>query len=181
MNENIKIFLIGFMGSGKTAYGKPLAELLNIAFFDLDEYIEKKYNCPIMKIFIEEGEKKFREYEQNALYEITACSRSFVLATGGGTPCHYNNIAYMNMQGISIYLKCTVDELYENILLSDPERPLLQGKRGNELHRHVKQLLSIREPVYEQAKIILTGESHNPQKIFEIITSAVQSDILSSV
>jgi shikimate kinase len=159
------------MGSGKTAYGKPLAELLNIAFFDLDEYIEKKYNRQITKIFVDEGEDKFREYEKNALREITADNRNFVLATGGGTPCYSNNIEFMNAHGTSIYLKCTVDELYENILLSNPERPLLQGKRGDELHKHIKQLLSIREPAYRQAKIILTSENHNPQTIFEIINN----------
>jgi shikimate kinase len=165
VNENIKIFLTGFMGSGKTAYGKPLAELLNVAFFDLDEYIEKKYNRSITEIFAEEGEKKFREYEQNAIYEITANNSSFVLATGGGTPCYSNNIEFMNAHGTSIYLKCTVDELYENILLSNPERPLLQGKRGDELYQHIKQLLAIREPIYEQSKIILTGENHIPEKM----------------
>ena len=167
--DSKKIFLIGFMGSGKTAYGKPLAELLNVDFFDLDDYIEKKYNCQITKIFVEEGEKKFREYEKNALHEITLCNRNFVLAAGGGTPCYNNNIEFMNAQGTSIYLKCPVDELYENILLSNPDRPLLQGKRGNDLRKHIKQLLSIREPVYEQAKIILTSENHNPQKMFDLL------------
>ncbi|MDR1198268.1 MAG: shikimate kinase [Prevotellaceae bacterium] len=175
MNENIKIFLIGFMGSGKTAYGKPLAELLNTVFFDMDHYIEKKYCSSIAKIFTEEGEKKFRLYERETLCEITEGNRSFVLATGGGTPCHYNNISYMNMHGTSVYLKCTVDELYENILRSNPERPLLQGKHGNELHEYIKSLLSAREHIYNKAKIILTGENHNPQKIFEIIANAMQS------
>jgi shikimate kinase len=157
------------MGSGKTAYGKPLAELLNIDFFDLDSYIEKKYNTSIAKIFTQEGEKKFREYERKALHEITENNNNFVLATGGGTPCFDNNMEFMNASGTCIYLKCTVDELYENILLSNPERPLLQGKRNSELYEHIKRLLSIREPVYEQAKIIVTGENHNPEKIFKII------------
>jgi shikimate kinase len=170
MNENVKIFLTGFMGSGKTAYGKPLSELLNTVFFDLDDYIEKKYNSRITKIFTEEGENVFRKYEYEALHEITINNRNFVLATGGGTPCYNNNIEYMNVHGTSVYLKCTVDELYENILLSNSERPLLQGKQGDELRKHIRQLLSIREPIYEQSKIILTGEYHDPQKIFEIIT-----------
>jgi shikimate kinase len=171
VNENIKIFLTGFMGSGKTAHGKPLAELLNVDFFDLDYYIEKKYNRSATKIFAEEGEQKFREYEKYALQEIISDNQNFVLATGGGTPCFNNNIEFINANGTSIYLKCTVAELYENILQSNPERPLLQGKLGNELYERIKQLLSIREPVYEQAKIILTSENHNPQKIFETINS----------
>jgi shikimate kinase len=157
------------MGCGKTAYGKPLSELLNVDFFDLDYYIEKKYNRSIATIFTQEGEKKFREYEQKALHEITAGNHNFVLATGGGTPCFGNNMEFINANGTSIYLKCTVDELYENILLSNPERPLLQGKSNNELYEHIKRLLSIREPVYEQAEIILTSENHNPEKIFELL------------
>jgi shikimate kinase len=177
VNENIKIFLIGFMGSGKTVYGKPLAELLYMDFFDLDNCIEKKYNRSIAKIFTEEGEKKFRKYEYETLREITDGNCNFVLATGGGTPCHNGNINYINAHGTSIYLKCTVDELYENILLSNLERPLLQDKQGNELHKHIKHLLSVREPIYEQAKLILTGENHSPQKIFEIITNAISFTI----
>jgi shikimate kinase len=167
--DSKKIFLIGFMGSGKTAYGKPLAELLNVDFLDLDDYIEKQYNNSISNIFTEKGEDDFRRYEQLALREITAENSSFVLAAGGGTPCYGNNIAFMNANGTSIYLKCSVDELYENILLSNPDRPLLQGKRGNDLHQHIRKLLSIREPIYEQAKIILTSENHTPQKIFGLI------------
>ncbi|MDR2126554.1 MAG: shikimate kinase [Prevotellaceae bacterium] len=173
MNEQ-KIFLIGFMGSGKTAYGKPLAELLNVDFFDLDSYIEKIHNRSIAKIFAEDGEEKFREYERNALREITFSNNRFVLATGGGTPCFSNNIEFINANGTSIYLQCAVEELCENILLSNPARPLLQNKCGNELYEHVKQLLSIRKPIYEQAKIILTGKNHNPQTIFEIYKSQVE-------
>jgi shikimate kinase len=155
------------MGCGKTVYAKPLATLLGIDFFDLDDYIEKKFNNLITKIFTEQGEKKFREYELNALLTITAENAKFVLAAGGGTPCYNNNIDFMNAHGTSIYLKCSVDELYENILLSNPERPLLQGKRGNDLRKHIRQLLSVREPVYEQAKIVLTSENHSPEKLFE--------------
>ena len=165
----IKIFLIGFMGSGKTSYAKPLSELLEIDFIDLDDYIEKKNNSRITQIFKEKGEDVFREYEQIALREIIENNNEFVLATGGGTPCFNKNIELINSHGISIYLKCNADELYKNILLSNPNRPMLQGKNDGDLLEYINQLLLIREPYYEQAKIVLTSENHNPKKIFDII------------
>ena len=157
------------MGCGKTAYSKPLAEMLDIPFFDLDNFIEKKYNKSIIQIFTSEGENIFRQYEQSALYQITEQNESFVFAVGGGTPCFFNNMQFMNLHGTTIYLKCTVDELYENILLTNPTRPLLQGKDGDELRQCINQLLIAREPFYNRAKIILTSSEHSIKKIAEVL------------
>ena len=168
-NTKNKIYLTGFMGCGKTVYGKPLSEILNIPFFDLDECIEKTNQKSVPQIFANEGENAFRQYEQSELYKITLQNENFVFATGGGTPCFSNNMQFMNLHGTTIYLKCTVDELYENILLSNPNRPLLKGKRGSELRQYINQLLTIREPFYNQAKIILTSNDHSAEKIAEII------------
>jgi shikimate kinase len=170
-NVKNKIYLIGFMGCGKTVYGKLLSEILEILFFDLDDYIEKEQKKSISQIFAANGEREFRQYEQSALRQITEHNKHFVLASGGGTPCFAENMQYMNLHGITVYLKCTVNELYENILLSNPDRPLLQGKRGNELRKHISQLLAIREPFYNQAKIILTSNEHNPEKIAKTINN----------
>lgn len=168
-NAKTKIYLTGFMGCGKTAYGKPLSEILQVPFFDMDDYIEKEHKISISQIFISGNENKFRQYEQLALRHITAQNQHFVLATGGGTPCFSENMQFMNLHGITVYLKCTVDELYENILLSNPNRPLLQGRQGNELRQHISTLLAIREPFYNQAQIILTNNEHYSEKIAERI------------
>jgi len=157
------------MGCGKTVYGKPLAKILGLPFFDIDECIEKERDKSIPQIFTAEGEDMFRQYEQSALHRITAQNANFVLATGGGTPCFFYNMRFMNRRGTTIYLKCTVDELYENILLTNPNRPLLQGKRSNELRQHISQLLAMRERVYNQAKIILASDKHSAKKIAEVI------------
>ena len=169
-NTKNKIYITGFMGCGKTTYGKSLSEILNIPFFDLDDCIAKECGKSISQLFSDDGESVFRRYELFILHRITLQNKNFVLATGGGTPCFSDNMKFMNLHGTTVYLKCTVDELYENILLSNPNRPLLQGKSGNELHQHISQLLAAREAFYNQAKIILESHEHKPARIAEIIS-----------
>lgn len=160
----LPIFLLGFMACGKTTYGAYLAQLLNVDFVDMDDEIEKKYGKKISEIFIE-GEDNFRKIEQEILHEIVSENQNAVIALGGGTPCFFDNIKFVNENGISIYLKCTVDELYENILLSQVNRPLLENKTGGELRCYIKSSLEKRKSFYEQAQIILTSENHNAQAI----------------
>jgi shikimate kinase len=169
VNCPLKVFLIGFMGSGKTVYGKPLADILQLKFFDLDSYIEEKYKLTVAEIFETKGEEIFRNYESEALREISTENSAFVLSTGGGTPCCNNNIEFINSQGISVYLKCSVDELYQNILLTTSKRPMLENKQGKDLFEHIGQLLEKRKAIYEQAKIIITSENHLPETIAEKI------------
>lgn len=171
IEKNLKIYLTGFMGCGKTTHGKPLSNILNTAFFDLDYIIEHECNKPVSQIFTDEGEETFRKYEHLALRRITAQNKHFVLAAGGGTPCFADNMQFMNMHGITIYLKCNVNRLYENIMQSHCGRPLLKEKFGSDLYQYINQLLSIREPFYSQAKIILESSEHNAQTIAETILS----------
>lgn len=139
------------MCAGKTTVGKPLAHELGLRFYDLDWYIEERFRKRIPAMFAEEGEDVFRRREANMLREV-AEFEDIVLSCGGGTPCHFDNMAYMNQTGTTIYLKATPETLLEHIRLSRGERPLLKGKSPEELHAFVTQQLAEREPFYSQAQ-----------------------------
>lgn len=105
-----KIFLIGYMGSGKSTAGKKLAAELGYAFIDLDHFLEKEYQQTIPEIFAARGEAEFRNMEHNTLKKVLEKS-DVVISAGGGTPCYFNNMELMNNNGITIYLKMSVDAL----------------------------------------------------------------------
>ncbi len=152
-----RIFLIGFMGSGKTAMGKLLAKTSNLHFIDLDAYIENKYRKTIAQIFEEEGEAAFREKERACLHEV-ADFEDVVISTGGGAPCFFDNMEFMNSRGETIYLKLQPEHLAQR--LSSPKanvRPLVKNKTGDELLQYITHLLSIREPFYLQSQRIVEG------------------------
>ncbi len=112
----MKIYLIGFMGCGKTHWGKQLSQKLNIPFFDLDEEIVTEEGKSIIEIFAAHGEEYFRQKEKDVLYTVTEKYHSFVMATGGGTPCFYNNIEYMNRKGTSVWFNCSVECLFVRLV-----------------------------------------------------------------
>lgn len=152
-----RIFLIGYMGSGKSAMGRMLAKHLDLDFIDLDAYIENKYRLSIAQIFELEGEKAFREKEKYCLEEV-AEFENVVIATGGGAPCFYNNMELMNAKGKTIYLKLTAEHLSKRLAGSKPGlRPILQNKTGDELFRFIQEKLAEREKYYEQAHYIIEG------------------------
>lgn len=148
------IILVGYMCSGKTTVGRPLAKALGRRFYDLDWYIEERFRKRIPQMFAEDGEDVFRRREANMLRE-TAEFEDIVLSCGGGTPCHSDNMAYMNQVGITIYLKASPDTLIEHIRLSRGERPLLTGKTDEELRAFVTTQLAEREQYYSQAQHII--------------------------
>lgn len=146
----MRIFLLGYMGSGKTTLGKGLAEELQLAFTDLDEAIEKKFGRDIPAIFATDGEQHFREMEHQVLEEVME-QENIVVATGGGTPCFFDNMDQMNRAGITIYLKLSADTLTERLEANPMGRPMLEGKTGHELHHLIAEKLQEREPYYLQA------------------------------
>ena len=152
-----RIFLIGFMGSGKTAMGKLFAKWHGLTFIDLDSYIENKFSRTIANIFAEEGEAGFREIEKNCLHEV-AEFEDVVIATGGGAPCFFDNMDFMNLCGETIYIRLTPEHLAIRLSSSKSGvRPLLRDKTGDELQQYITETLQKREPFYLQAKRIIEG------------------------
>lgn len=152
-----RVFLIGYMGSGKTTMGKLLAPMLEYEFVDMDAYIEEKYHKSVTQIFADEGEEKFRQIERQCLHEIAEFEK-VVIATGGGAPCFFDNMEFMNQQGMTVYIKMTAEQLSARLETSRPgKRPLIEGKKGEELRAFIQAGLAKREPFYDLAKIYVTG------------------------
>jgi len=168
-NNDTRIYLIGFMGCGKTTIGKKLAKRLHYTFVDLDEEIEKTVKTTIPDIFKNQGEEEFRRLESILLKQFAAC-KNFVMATGGGTPCYGENIDVMNGNGISIYIKLPAISLIQRIKKSKKNRPLIFGKNDDELEFFVKQALLKREAFYCKATYVVEGLRTDPEKIAELLS-----------
>ncbi|MDR1742588.1 MAG: shikimate kinase [Dysgonamonadaceae bacterium] len=155
MNEEkkLKIFLIGYMGSGKTTLGKYIAQKTGLQFIDMDLFIENRYHKTINAIFDERGEDGFRQIERNELADI-AQFENVVVSTGGGLPCFFDNIDLMNDSGITVYLKTNEDLLVDRLYKAKEKRPLIRNKNRDELRVFVKENLQKREIFYNKAKII---------------------------
>ena len=145
-----RIFLTGYMGSGKTTLGRALATEMAIPFIDLDHYIEKRYCKTIAQLFAEKGEEGFRDIERRMLHEVGEFE-DVIISTGGGTPCFFDNIEYMNAQGTTVFLEASVDVIYTRLTIARTQRPLVAGKTEEELRRYITDMLELRTPYYRQA------------------------------
>ena len=145
------IILIGYMGSGKTTVGRQLALSLGVTLYDLDWYIEMRYHRTVAQIFAEKGESGFREIERNMLHEA-AEFQDIVLSCGGGTPCFFDNMEYMNSLAETVYLKASPEVLAMHLKMGKVERPLIKGKTDEELLQYIRESLQVREPYYTQAR-----------------------------
>jgi len=145
-----RVFLIGFMGSGKSTVGQLLAKETGWQFLDLDHYIETRHNKTIAQIFSTYGEQKFREKENEALKEIVQLKK-VIVASGGGTPCYFNNMDIMNKTGLTIYLQLSPEELTKRLLPARAARPLIADKSDAELLTFIKEKLAEREFFYQKA------------------------------
>jgi len=160
-----RIILIGYMGAGKTTVGKALAHELGLPFYDLDWYIETRMHCKVKDIFDEKGEEGFRKIERNMLHEV-AEFENVVISCGGGTPCFFDNMDYMNGQGTVVYLKCSPEVLFKHLKMGKGVRPLLLGKNDEELMAFIKEQLQKREEYYMKANnIVDVTLMENPDKI----------------
>lgn len=149
-----RIILIGYMGAGKTTVGKALAKELRMPFYDLDWYIESRMHKTVKAIFDERGEAGFRKIEHNMLHEV-AEFEDVIISCGGGTPCFFDNIDYMNRQGETVYLKATPEVLYGHLKMGKTIRPLLLNKTADEVQVFIREQLAQREPYYSKAKYVL--------------------------
>jgi len=166
----MKIFLIGFMGSGKTSIGKRLAKFLGFDFIDLDSVIETKEGKPISKIFMERGETAFRILEQEALQELVK-ETCVVVATGGGAPCHNNNLQFMNANGTTVYLRLDQEALLQRLTDAKLKRPLIKDLTDAELNRFIEEKMLERTPHYEQAHYTVESAhiTNAAERIHELI------------
>ena len=151
----MRIYLIGFMGSGKTHWGRLLSTKLTLPFFDLDKQIVDEEKKSIVEIFEEKGEEYFRMLEKEALYILTESHESFVMACGGGTPCYFNNIDYMNNNGTTVWLNTRLDVLFNRLLQEKESRPLLKSLTDAQLKQFILKKFSERRIYYEQANLVI--------------------------
>ncbi len=147
-------FLNGFMGSGKSHWGKIWAANYKLGFIDLDEVIQMEEGGSVVDIFEEKGEDYFRTVEAKKLREM-ATVKSSIIACGGGTPCFHDNMKWMNEHGISVYLSATPDEILRRLIKGQQQRPLIKKLSQAELLFFIQQKLKEREPFYNQANITL--------------------------
>lgn len=172
-----RIFLVGYMGSGKTTVGKRLAKSLSLSFVDLDAYIEKKYRKTIPLLFEEKGEEVFRKIESRLLQDV-AEFEDVVVSTGGGTPCFYDNMEVMNRKGTTVYLDVHPEDLAAHLLASKTVRPLIAGKNKDELVPFITEHLSNREPFYRKAQLICPVRRMVTKEEVHLTVSAIEELLL---
>ena len=147
------IFLVGFMGSGKTTIGKKLAAKLGCEFIDLDAAIEHAEQMFIRDIINEKGESYFREVESKTLQQLDLMGK--VIATGGGTPCYFDNMDWMKTSGLAVYIELEEAILFSRLKTTNlTNRPLLQGLDDDGLKQFIHNKLEERSPYYYQAQIV---------------------------
>lgn len=154
----MRIFLIGFMGSGKTHWGKQLAERLQLSFYDLDEVIVQSEQMNIPGIFAEKGEEYFRNREKEMLEKLVDENPSMVVSCGGGTPCFFNNIEFMKKYGTVVWLNTSVNVLLQRLMKERNERPLLKDISDEDLRHYIMRKLNERRIYYEQADVVIDRE-----------------------
>lgn len=170
------IFLVGFMGCGKSFVGKHLATQLNMQFVDIDQIIENTEGVSISQIFAEKGESFFRNLEHQTLRRYTDM-QNFCIATGGGAPCFHNNMALMNEHGITIYLKTSPFLILERLQMAGEleKRPLLRGKTSDEILTFIQDKIQERSRFYEEAQIIIEQKNNNIEELLQQILFQIKS------
>ena len=164
----MKIFLIGFMGSGKTTLGRKLASRMGYEFIDLDHKLEQQVELSIAEYFSFFGEDAFRKLESQVLKK-TIYPENVVISTGGGLPCYLDNMDWMKANGKVVYINLAPKTLADRLENGKEERPLLQDKHGDELIAFIEQKLVEREPFYSQANIIADGLSLTAERLEQIL------------
>ncbi|MGM9819113.1 MAG: shikimate kinase [Paludibacteraceae bacterium] len=154
------IFLLGYMGCGKTTVGKNIAGKMGLEFLDTDDLIEKCHRKTIAEIFSEVGENQFREMEREVLHNIFDYN-DCIISTGGGMPCFFDNLALMNEKGTTIFLDVSIEELVHRLYYKGNKRPLLQGKNEQQLYEYIKKSIEERLPFYSQAQIRISADNTN--------------------
>lgn len=166
----MRIFLIGFMFSGKSTVGKKLASIMGYDFIDTDKYFEDKYKISILDFFEKFGEEMFRKFEHDILKELVV-KDNVIISTGGGLPCFNENMDIINKEGFSIYLEMPFKAIINRQKNSKQKRPLLQNKTQEEIEEYLKALLTKREPIYKKSKITIDAQNIDFSYLKETIES----------
>jgi shikimate kinase len=162
------IFLIGFMGSGKTTLGKQLATRLGYRFIDQDEMVEQKYQKTVSEIFAKHGEEEFRNAETQVIQDIVKRDNC-VVATGGGTPCFHNNMELMNEYGFTVYIKVDPEIITQRLKDAHTLRPLIKDKSEQEILEFTAQKLAERTPFYSRSKLVLYSKNLSVEDILRAL------------
>lgn len=168
----MKLYLLGFMGAGKSYWGKQLSEHLNLPYFDLDEVIVEREGMPVADIFAEKGESYFRQREEALLKELTADHDTFLIACGGGTPCFSDSMDFMNENGLTVWLNPSIPVIVERLQRKQAKRPLIQDLSKDELASYTEKKLMERQPFYEQSQIIINDDEISLDTFDKLIRNA---------
>ena len=163
----MRVFLIGYMGVGKTTIGKKLAKRLGLKFIDLDDYITSNEYASIDQVMENIGEDYFRNIERHYLLEVIQME-DVLISTGGGTPCFFDHMTLINENGVSVYLKMDEKSLAKRLINGMNSRPLLKGKNPDDLEGFIKDHLNGRKPFYEQAQITFEALNLNSDRLEEL-------------
>ena len=166
------IYLIGYMGAGKTTITKLLANKLHLSFYDTDQEIEKREKRSVSEIFKKDGELHFRMLETELLKKV---NKNSVIACGGGLPIHNNNMKLINSKGISIYLKASNNCLFNRLKIGKQSRPLIASKMDEELEIYIKDELKIRSPFYNLANHTILVDDKSTNEILREVNSLVST------
>ena len=151
------IFLIGYMGCGKSTMGYAISELTGVPFIDLDNYIERRFHLSVKEIFAQRGEDGFRDVERRMLQEV-ADFEDVIVACGGGTPCFFDNMEYMNEHGTTVFLNTPIPRLHSRLMRGRHKRPLIADKNAEELMAFIESALASRMEHYKKAQIEFSSE-----------------------
>lgn len=151
------IFIIGFMGSGKSTLGRAVSKATGMQFIDLDAYIEQRYHANVRDIFASKGEDGFRDVERRMLHEVSDFE-DVIVACGGGTPCFFDNMEHMNSKGLTIMLTATNESLQRRLKVGRNRRPLIASMTDEELNTYISEALNQRMEFYSQAAETFSGD-----------------------
>jgi shikimate kinase len=168
----MKIFLIGFMGSGKSYWGRQLSQKLNLPFFDLDQQVINSAAKSINEIFEQDGEEYFRLLEKDTLHIISESHDSFIMACGGGAPCYFNNIEYMNQSGTTVWINSSFATLINRLEKEKEHRPLLRKMTQEQMKAFIIRKFSDRKIYYEQADVTVDDDNISLDQFVEKIFHA---------
>ncbi len=161
-------FIVGFMGCGKSYYGRIWAEAHGLCLYETDSMIEAAEGKTIAAIFEAEGESYFRQKEKEILWSLSGRD-NIIVSTGGGTPCFFDNIQWMNEHGTTIYLKASPQLLVQRLLTEKSKRPLIKNIPDNELEQFISERLMVRVPYYEQAAYVMHADEVTPLSLEHLV------------